>query len=498
MTGETRQAIERYSSKLSDSCDILPIILAAGHGKRIKSETSKMLHTIWGKPSVVRVSQAVKKGLSTDNQIIVVGNKAKEVMKTIGECENTVFVYQEDQRGTGHAAQIALEQVPDTILNQLKAIFVLPGDMGLITADTIRKICEDFFAAHYDMVIMTGTYEGDPEENYYGRVIRVPEKDSSGYTSPDVGEVIQIMEFKDILNVDEHDGYTVKHRDRTYRFTRQQLLGIPEFNTGVYAFKAQSLITNINAIKADNVQGEIYLTDLVSILNQNGYKIGISQAHDNDEILGFNVKSVLKTMNSIARARVYNELKDIITINDADDFFIHETLVERIKELDNRGEALDIVIGPGVHLGENVQIKQGVVIDKNTTIQGDVLISENTYIGSGCSMDNYRGQKIVIGKNCQFLTGTVIRGNVIIGDNVRIESGVRITGNDEYKVTIENNVLIKGTTYIFGSYIEEGVAIEQSILKQKRVERLTRKDGSIQAIRYCRPLPEGLDSLSDL
>ena len=497
MTGEMKEIIERYSSQLENNCETLPIILAAGHGKRIKSETSKMLHTIWGKPSVERVSLAVKKGLGTTNQIIVVGNKAKEVIQTVGESANTVFAFQEDQKGTGHAVQIALEQLPDNAVQKLKSIYVLPGDMGLITADSVNKIKDDFSNTHYDMVIMTGTYEGDPEENYYGRVVRVPATDITGTQSPDAGEVIQIMEFKDILNVDKK-GYCVEHRGRSYKFTRNDLLEIPEFNTGVYAFKAQTLITNINAIKSDNVQGEIYLTDLVSILNQNGYKIGISKARDNDEILGFNVKSVLKAMEAIARKRVYNVLKDIITINDADDFYIADELVERIIDLDSRGEAVDIVIDPGVFLGKDVHIKRGVVIAKNTTIEGRVYINENTFIGSDCSMDNYPNQKITIGSSCQFLRGTVIRGNVSIGNNVKIESGVRLTGNNDYPTTIEDNVLIKGTTYLFGTYVENGVEIEQSILKQKRVERLERKDGSVQAIRYCRPLPEGLDSLSDL
>ncbi len=497
MTGEMKEIIAQYSSQLESDCETLPIILAAGHGKRIKSETSKMLHTIWGKPSVERVSQAVKKGLGTNNQIIVVGNKAKEVIQTVGESANTVFAYQEDQKGTGHAVQIALEQLPDKTVEQLQAIFVLPGDMGLITSDTVSKIKDDFFNSHYDMVIMTGTYEGDPEENYYGRVIRVPKTDASGAPSPDAGEVIQIMEFKDILNVGKK-GYRVDHRGITYQFTRQELLEVPEFNTGVYAFKAQPLIENINAIKSDNVQGEIYLTDLVSILNQNGHKIGISKARDNDEVLGFNVKSVLKAMEVLARKRVYNILKDIITINDADDFYIADEMVERIVELDSRGEAMDIVIGPGVHLGKDVHIKRGVVIEKNTTIEGTVYIGENTYVGSDCSMDNYVNQKITIGSSCHFLRGTVIRGNVTVGNNVRIESGVRLTGSDEYPTTIEDDVLIKGTTYLFGTYVENGVEIEQCTLKQKRVERLTRKDGSVQAIRYCRPLPEGLDSLSDL
>ncbi len=489
--------LDKYSSSLDDNSEVLSVILAAGHGKRIKSERSKMLHTIWGKPSVTRVSLAIKNGLDHCNQVIVVGIKAREVMETVGKQETTIYACQEQQKGTGHATQIALERIKDKI-DKIKAIFVFPGDMGLITAQAVQKIKKDFFSSDYDMIIMTGIYQGDPSENYYGRVVRVPAKDINGNESAHTGEVIEIIEFKDILNIDESKGYYIEHAGQKYHFSRKQLLEIPEFNAGVYAFKANAIIDNINRIKTDNVQGEIYLTDLVSILNQNGYKIGISTAQSNEAILGFNIKSVLKEMENIARKMVYNKLKDIITIEDEDDFFIDDDVVERILNLDKDGEAVDIEIGKGVHLGKNVHIKKGVKIEKNTFIEGMVFINEYTYIGSGCSMDNYAGQKISIGRHCQLLTGTVIRGNVTLEDYVRIESGVRITGNNDYPVYIEENVLIKGTTYIFGSYIEKDVEIEHSILKRKRIERIVKKDGSIQAIRYCLPLPEGLDSLSDI
>lgn len=492
-----KEYLDKYSSPVNEDSRIVSVILAAGHGKRIKSERSKMLHTIWGKPSVMRVSLAVKNGLDNCNQVIVVGIKAGEVIETIGKQENTIYAYQEEQRGTGHAAQIALDAIKGAI-DRVEAIFLFPGDMGLITAEAVKKIKNDFFNSNYDMIIMTGIYHGDPLENYYGRVVRVPQKDIDGKESGNAGEVIGIMEFKDILNIDDSKGYYAEHVGRKYHFSKKELLEIPEFNAGVYGFKAEAIINNINRISTDNVQGEIYLTDLVSILNKNGYKIGISTAQSNEAILGFNIKSVLKEMESIARKMVYAKLKDIISVEDEDDFFIDDDVVERILQLDKIGEAVDIVIGKGVHLGKNVHIKKGVKIEKNTYIEGTVFIGEYSFIGSGCSMDNYTGQKISIGRHCQLLTGTVIRGNVTFEDYVRIESGVRITGNDDYPVYIEENVLIKGTTYIFGSYIEKDVEIEHSILKRKRIERIVKKDGSIQAIRYCLPLPEGLDSLTDI
>ena len=97
------------SSKFSKN-DTLVIILAAGHGKRIRSSTSKMLHTIWGVPSIERVRLAVNNGIPKSNVTIVVGIKALDVANAVGKQPNTNFAYQESQMGTGHAVRIGLEK----------------------------------------------------------------------------------------------------------------------------------------------------------------------------------------------------------------------------------------------------------------------------------------------------------------------------------------------------------------------------------------------------
>ena len=84
------------------------IVLAAGHGKRIKSQTSKMLHKIWEIPTVERVYNACKLGIENINSVIVVGIKAIDVMDVIGKRESNKFAFQEHQNGTGHAVQLSL------------------------------------------------------------------------------------------------------------------------------------------------------------------------------------------------------------------------------------------------------------------------------------------------------------------------------------------------------------------------------------------------------
>jgi bifunctional UDP-N-acetylglucosamine pyrophosphorylase/glucosamine-1-phosphate N-acetyltransferase len=130
-TGQILKVLAELSDTLDPKGRELSIILAAGHGKRIKSEKSKMLHEIWGKPSVWRVCEAARKGLSCSNQIVVVGIKALEVANALGKRKNRVFVYQDEQRGTGDAVKVALDS--GWVDSYGGDIYIFPGDMGLLT-----------------------------------------------------------------------------------------------------------------------------------------------------------------------------------------------------------------------------------------------------------------------------------------------------------------------------------------------------------------------------
>ncbi|MCK4715891.1 MAG: NTP transferase domain-containing protein, partial [Candidatus Marinimicrobia bacterium] len=123
--------LKQLSDNLEDSKKPVAIILAAGHGKRIKSERSKMLHEIWGVTTVVRVAESAAKGLNSKNQVIVVGIKADQVAEIAGKEKNRVFVLQKEQKGTGDAAREALNALES--YKHIEDIYIFPGDMGLIT-----------------------------------------------------------------------------------------------------------------------------------------------------------------------------------------------------------------------------------------------------------------------------------------------------------------------------------------------------------------------------
>ena len=185
------------------------------------------------------------------------------------------------------------------------------------------------------MTVLTGQYSGDPKNNQYGRIIRVPKKLSDGSGSGSLeGEVVEIIEHKDILAMRSDQPYELIHKGKKFNLTPKELIDISEFNTGVYGFKATALNKHLRTITTDNVQGELYLTDLIKIFNENEMIVRAANATNSRLVEGFNVKSALREMEAIARERVYEKLKDVITIVDRYDFFIADEVVERILDLD--------------------------------------------------------------------------------------------------------------------------------------------------------------------
>ena len=480
---------KELSSDFNNKINEYAIILAAGHGKRIKSNRSKMLHKIWGVPTVQRVYEACIDAVKNINTVIVVGIKAVDVMNVLGKVKYNSFAYQAEQNGTGHAVQVALKNIKN-----LKdgIVYVFPGDMGLINKETVARFRREFKKSKSDMMVLTGIFEGKAEDNNYGRIIRAKEKDAEGKSSgKDKGKVIRIMEHKDILALKGNKPYVIKLNGKKYSYLKEELINKNEFNSGVYAFRYKPLVKLINKISSDNVQNEIYITDLIEMFNKNGYSVSAVSPEEQYVVMGFNNKSVLKEMQSIARRKVYEKLKDIIEIDDPDDFFIHQKVVEDILDMDKRNKFLDINIGKGVYIGRNVKLNLNLKIRKNVFIDGNVVFGKNVTVAPNVHLSCFPNQTLKIGNNVQILWGDIIKGNIVIGDNSQIESSVNLTGNDEFPLRIGENVLIKGTSYIFGCTIEDGLLIEHSVLVKRKVKAVKNEKGEIQPVRYFIPKTEG-------
>jgi len=493
---EIQKLIKEYSSSFNYNVNETSIILAAGHGKRIKSNTSKMLHKIWNVPTVERVYNACSSGLRNVNIILVVGIKAADVIKVIGNKNNTLFAHQEVQNGTGHAVKVALDLIKK---NYDGTVYVFPGDMGLIDGKTVKMFKDEFKKSGSDMMVLTGKFEGKSEENNYGRIVRVKEFDDSGNSSgKDFNKVIEIIEHKDILSMNEAELRTLIFNNRKYSYSKKELIENDEFNSGVYAFKYNYLSKLINEIKSNNAQKEIYITDLISIFNQKSLNVSAVYPPEQHVIMGFNDKYVLSQMEFIAQKIVYEKLKNIIEIEDPKDFFIDEIIVEEILKADKKGIPLDIKIGKGVHLGKGVKLNYNTTFKKNVKVEGNIKFGHNVTVYENASLTCFDNQKIEIGDNVEIFWGNTIKGNIKIGENTRVESIVDITGSDEHPVKIGKNVVIKGTSYIFGSVIDDNILIEHSVLKNKKITNSSKDKTGIMKVRFYLPEAEGLDVISDL
>jgi len=207
---------------------------------------------------------------------------------------------------------------------------------------------------------------------------------------------------------------------------------------------------------------------------------------------------VLKEMDEIARKNVYERLKDIIQIDDPDDFFIHDSVVSDLIEQDKKGIPLDIKVGKGAYIGEGVKLNYNIELGRAAFIKGNVVFGKNIKIWRIVHLSTFQDQKLTIGDNVNILWGDIIKGNIVIGENSIIESSVNLTGSDEFPLRIGKNVLVKGTSYLFGSIVEDNVTIEHSVLIKKKVKAEKDKNGKVKAVRFYIPETEGKDLLSDI
>ena len=203
---------------------IKSIILAAGKGTRMKSEKSKVLHEIFGKPLLGYVLDNVK-NIATEN-IVIVGHKSEQVSEFVNKnYQNTITILQTPQLGTGHAVSMASPALENFDGN----VIILCGDTPLITEKTLREFIEYHEKSNSDITVMSAIFD-DPAS--YGRIIR--EKD---------GSLRAIVEQKDADEIQR---------------------AIKEVNAGIYCLNWQKVKQSFGELKSNNAQNEYYLTDIIS------------------------------------------------------------------------------------------------------------------------------------------------------------------------------------------------------------------------------------------
>ena len=233
--------------------DLAVIILAAGKGTRMKSPLAKVLLPLAGHP-LLHYVLLLSSNLNPVRTIVVVGHQSDQVQEAFFDRE-IEFVLQEQQLGTGHAAQQTRVKLDD-----FKGfVLVLCGDMPLIRTKTLEQMIVRHRASRAKCTLLTLKSNGCHD---FGRIIR----DENGL-------VLKIVEFKDASDVEKK---------------------VDEFNSGVYCFDNNLFFKALEHIDSNNVQKEYYLTDIIEYLAQKKYSIQAIQTQDENEMLGINSPDDLK------------------------------------------------------------------------------------------------------------------------------------------------------------------------------------------------------------
>ncbi len=224
------------------------IVLAAGKGKRMKSEMPKVLHEINNR-SMIKMVLDTLKSLKFDRIVVVVGFKGEMVEKELADYPVSI-VWQREQLGTGHAVMMAADALSDFDGTTLVAL----GDVPFLSAGTIESLFDKHAQTDAKATCLSAILD-DPTG--YGRVVRDGDTDI----------------LKEI----------VEHKDASEDVRR-----IDEINTGTFCFDNKMLFETLRGINNDNSQGEYYLTDCVKILYNNGFRVSVATAANADEGLGVN------------------------------------------------------------------------------------------------------------------------------------------------------------------------------------------------------------------
>ena len=345
------------------------VILAAGQGKRMKSDLPKVLQPLAGRPLLQHVIDTARE-LQASDVHVVYGHGGERVRESLAG-GNVTWALQAEQHGTGHAVQQAMPGIPDDHL-----VLVLYGDVPLVQAATLQRLVEA--AAGGEALAILSVRMQDPTG--YGRIVR-----------DRAGNVARIVEHKD-----------ANQKERT----------IDEVNTGLMAASASRMREWLGKLGNDNAQGEYYLTDVVVMAARAGLKVNAILAEREDEVLGVNDKVQLAEVEAVYRKRRAQALMlQGVTLVDPARFDARgPVVVGRDVYID-----VNVVLEGNVRLGDRVRIGPNVVIS-NCEIADDAVIHAN------CVLDRARvGARAIVGPYARLRPDAVLHEDVHVGNFVEVK-----------------------------------------------------------------------------
>lgn len=423
------------------SSTIYPVVLAAGKGTRMQSERPKVLHTCFGEPLLTHVLRSLDRA-QLASPYVVLGEGREEVRSTIDRDFREVL--QERQLGTGHAVQQVVESenfdLDDTLL-------VTCGDIPGIRPETFENLVDSHRQSDADLTLMI-TRLDDPDG--YGRV---------KITEPD-DRIVDIVEDADATPEEK---------------------AIKRVNTGVMIGGYEMFDTFLPRLQDDNEQGELYLTDVVSLLNEQDRVVDYHEVEDSWEVSGLNTRRDLVNFERTGYRRRAKKLLDRgVTVRDPDrvrigpwvdverDVDLHGSVtVEGVSRLGEdvtvRGDTRIV----DAEIGKGTTIEKSVV--KSSRIGSDVTVGPYTHVRPGCDVgDGVRLGNFTELKKTQIGTRSKVPhlsyvGDAEIGSEVNVGAGTifcNYDGENKSQTTIKDGAFIGSNVEIIAPVtVGEGATI---------------------------------------
>ncbi|HEX4004843.1 MAG TPA: bifunctional UDP-N-acetylglucosamine diphosphorylase/glucosamine-1-phosphate N-acetyltransferase GlmU [Acidobacteriaceae bacterium] len=429
------------------------LIMAAGKGTRLKSKKAKVLHEIGGRPLLAHVVAAAAQVVPPQDIFAIVGHQAEAVQAAVRDA-GIGFIVQEEQRGTGHAIQVA-----EAATRDYDELIVLSGDVPLLRPETIVALRDFHLREQAAMTILTAA----PENPFgYGRVLR---------RKPNAPEVAAIVEQKALT-------------------TEQQ--SAREINSGIYAFRRAALYAHIGQLRADNAHKELYLTDLAGNLVDAGERVVAVEGAESMEILGANTIAEMMDLDRAMRMATARRLMDAgVTIFRPDTVTMDagvevgpDTVIEPYVQLlgatkvgsDCRIRSFSVL--ENMTLGDRVLVQQSCVLEQSEIAKGAQLgpfahLRPGCHIGEGAHIGNFvEGKKVRMGAGSKANHLSYL-GDAQIGSGVNIGAGAITCNYDgvaKYQTLIEDGVFVGSDSTLVapivigeGAYIAAGSCITEDV-----------------------------------
>jgi len=353
---------------------VTAVVLAAGQGTRMKSARPKVLHEILGRPMVAYLLDTLKE-IGIPDILLVVGYQFEKVQAALKDYP-VRFVVQEPQSGTGHALQVAMAAVPPGV----KEVLVLCGDAPLISGESLEKLYQAHAKARAAVTIQTAIL---PDGLHYGRVVR-----------DEKGGVLEVVQSRDAA---------------------PEILKIPEINTGAYFFDATFLRESLGELQPNNVQRELYLTDLIKVAAGRGQTVAAAVAEDWETALGINSRQELaRAIRQVQRQINDRQMSHGVTLMDPESTYI-EPLVTIGK---------DTVIYPDCYLQGRTEIGENCLIEPQVKI-ADSFLAAGVHVRMCSVITGSRlGPGVIVGPFAHLRPGSDLRQGARVGNFVEVKKSV--------------------------------------------------------------------------